>query len=170
MRLAYVLLVRPILFPNLSLFFGIVHFEHPSVLSRFCLWQTCRLNDYLDKPNALQWSYLKKWCFLSFHSYVWRLFDSVTAERFHTVSRTLSAVVFGGIAMPQSDLCSFLFRSKISCWNVLYGGICRSTYSYLRLFLFMQEQIVWFGRCVWRCLSFYIVRSMFFFFLQEHRL
>ena len=29
-------LLRPILFPNLSLFFRTMHFEHPSVLYRFC--------------------------------------------------------------------------------------------------------------------------------------
>ena len=31
-------LLRPILFPNLSLFFRTMLFEYPSVLSRFCIW------------------------------------------------------------------------------------------------------------------------------------
>ena len=31
-------LLRPILFPNLPLFYRTMHFEHPSVLSRFCLF------------------------------------------------------------------------------------------------------------------------------------
>ena len=55
--LAYVLLVEPILFPDLY-FFRTIHFEHPSILSRFCLshrlWNahmvhmpTCALGDSL---------------------------------------------------------------------------------------------------------------------------
>ena len=39
-------LLRPILFPNWSLLFRTMHFEHPSVLSRFCFY-TCTVNGRL---------------------------------------------------------------------------------------------------------------------------
>ena len=41
-------LLRQILFPNLSLFFRTVLFEHPSVLSRFCFLERCTLTNKAD--------------------------------------------------------------------------------------------------------------------------
>ena len=79
MWLACVLLVETNAFPELVIFFWTTHFEHPSVLSRFCLWlHVC-----------IKFAYMVTFFLLKFTPSTWKSCDCRTSLVMTTSRRPL---------------------------------------------------------------------------------